>query len=224
MGYEQSQLSGGFFVCKCYTRDDMTQKETYEEFRERVLGTAYEIWHDGGPYTGTLLAMQGAEKEHAFAMLLQGLRQGDYAVVEALGVLDAERALPEIKKIFPGAEAMLRVELVRFLLDHDPQVNLEECTDMLLSTFTNPGSCLSAVITLRRTPTKTAKDALLEMVEKNPEYLVRYHAADSLLHIANSSLDAHPEVLANINGDGLAPEDFSRFSEARKQLSMLLSM
>lgn len=196
--------------------------ETYEEFRERMLGSAYMIWHDGGPDTSLLSGLRGEEREYAFAMLLEGLQEGDYAAVQALRAFETMRALPYIQRMLPGASAQLRLELARFLNDYDPAADRDALAELVMQLVFTPATCLDAAIVLRYFPTTKVKEFLLETVAKSSEYFIRYHAANSLLHMAGSSLDAHPDVFQNLTGEAMTEDDVRRFTRATEQLRALL--
>jgi len=81
---------------------------------------------------------------------------------------------------------------------------------------------------LRHLPGEGVVDALLATVEGDPEYLVRYHAAESLLHLGKiepRDITAHPEVFSDlVAGCDSEPtdEDRARHSRAAAVLRHLL--
>jgi HEAT repeat protein len=87
---------------------------------------------------------------------------------------------------------------------------------------------LDVAMGLRHLPGEGVMPALLGAVEHDPEYLVRYHAAESLLHLGRidpSDITAHPEVFADLAaGADREPtaEDKQRHARAAAALRGLL--
>lgn len=204
--------------------------ESYEDFSVRMFGTPYMVWHDG-PDTSSLARLQSPEeREHAFQMLLKGMAQQDGVAIEGLGVLDAERALPYVKKLRPDLTNQgIVVAYVQFMKKFDPTCEVDDLVNLLVHVVNHGGfTALDAIIALRQVPTAHSVKTLLSLVEKSSEYLVRYHAANSLLHIAGvapSSIDQHPALFESIRGPsegGAQPEDYARYAEAAASLRAML--
>lgn len=197
--------------------------ETYEQFSERVFGTPYMIWHDG-PATDNLRHLSGEEKEHAARMLLIGLAEGDPSAVEGFGELDPQLGLPHIKKLFPGGTAGMRLAVAMFLLKHDPEKDLRALAQSVMSTVTSPSVFYSGVILLRHFPLPEVTSLLLDIVSKSSDYLMRYHAADSLLVLGNvqpADVGEHRDIFVNIIGEGMEAADVARHATAAEQLRRL---
>ena len=87
---------------------------------------------------------------------------------------------------------------------------------------------IDAAIGLRDFSGEDDERALLEAVERDPDYLVRNHACDSLLvrwKITPSKVNEHDEIFRRIIGPpgdaAPGPEDFARFREARGMMERL---
>lgn len=204
----------------------MQQQESYDDFRERVFGSPYDIWHDG-PDMRAISRIPANERECAFLLLLEGLSKGDDVAVEALGALDPVRALPEIQKKWKENlnSKQLWIALAEFLRQHDPAATLEELANVIIGTLRqNNVFSINAVIVLRHYPVREVVDALLMLIAKHQDYLIRYHAVTSLLvilHDPSPDLDSHRDLLDLIRGpaEGESTEkDFAQYNQAREKL------
>ncbi len=208
--------------------DSLMLKETYEEFRERIFGTPYLIWHDG-PDCSSLGFLRGDEKEQAFVFLLQGLEEGDYVAIQGLSVLDPVRAVPFIRKAYALPQQKLsRLALADFLRRHDPNADIEKLGNDIVATLKqNNLFSIDAVISLKNFPTPSVIEILLLLVEKHEDYLIRYHAANSLLFIAHRpGIESQDELLFLLRSgstDDSIPEDFIRYKKAADMLRGILA-
>lgn len=202
------------------------QQESYDDFRERIFGSPYSIWHDG-PDVDAVLRIPAGERERAFLLLLEGLAKGDDVAVEALGVLDPERALSEIRKVWERDVngKKLWIALAEFLRQHDPAIALGELANVIIGTLRqNNIFSIDAVIVLRHYPVREVIDVLLMLIAKHQDYLIRYHAVVSLLVILRDpspDMSSHADLLDLIRGpaDGESTErDFARYDQARERL------
>lgn len=206
------------------------RQESYDDFRERIFGSPYSIWHDG-PDVDAVLRIPAGERERAFLLLLDGLAKGDDVAVGALGVLDPVRALPEIRKVWERDinSKKVWIALAEFLRQHDPATTLEELARVIIGTLRqNNIFSIDAVITLRHYPVREVVDVLLILVAKHQDYLIRYHAVVSLLVILRDpspDMSSHADLLDLIRGptDGESTEaDFARYDQAREKIQQRL--
>ena len=209
-----------------YHSAHMQQQESYDDFRERIFGSPYAIWHDG-PDMGAIARIPAEDRERAFLLLLEGLGKGDDVAVEALGVLDPVRALPEIQKLWniDKNSKQLWLALAEFLRQHDPAIALGELANVIIGTLRqNNVFSINAVIVLRHYPVREVVDVLLMLIAKHQDYLIRYHAVISLLCILHDpfpDMTSHGDLLDLIRGpaEGDSLErDFARYNQAREKL------
>ncbi len=202
--------------------------ETFRTFKERVFGNEYMIWHDGLDVSA-VTRLVGEARAEALAMLRLGVSIGDAHAAQALAAMgdDSARAaiLAELESADEGSR--VRLALAAHQLAKDPALAAE-----LVRVLTGRGGWsvrIDAAIGLRHFDGADDETALLDSVAKDPDYLVRYHASESLLarwRVSPLDITAHPEVFARICGprEG-APgsADFARYAEARAALIGLRS-
>jgi hypothetical protein len=164
--------------------------ETYEDFRERVFGTPYMVWHDGA-HTGALSNVPTDEREHVAKMLTKGVvEEFDHVAVDAWGDFDPEAGVKILKPMLgESGNAQFRAALAKFLKKYDRSaskqdviVRNQELVDAVETAVGFAG--LDAVMAAGDFPTRKMINALLSHVEFSGDYLVRYHASNSLLKIA----------------------------------------
>ncbi len=94
------------------------QNETWSEFKNRVWGTDYEIWHDGITPGGLEFRIQ-EEGEHVRDMLFAGLALEDPVAVLGMHSLSAEEVLEPLKKALEHSAGLFKVELCHLLAKID---------------------------------------------------------------------------------------------------------
>ncbi len=154
----------------------------WEYFMENFFGDPYMMWHDGiDPQSVCLL--EGAERDQAESMLIESMESGSHYAVMGLRELKSQRAIPIMKQLLEKAGSDLKIQIAVAL-------NVIEDTDeytphliQVLQHNRSPYVRLNAAFVLRMFPTHDTIQALFESVSTDPDYLVRNHASESLLHI-----------------------------------------
>lgn len=185
--------------------------ETWENFRERVLGNAYMIWHDGG-VDEYFVARNFAKEDptHIEEMLKIGLAQDDYIAIEGIKLLKDPKWYPLLRDALLVSSPRTQVWIATYLEEACPQ---EDYSSPMLKLLDSPSSFarMDSAIALRHFRNPAVLPALLRAVRTDPEYLVRYHAANSYLtlrEIQPVEIFDHPtifELLTNsANSDDTA--------------------
>jgi hypothetical protein len=174
----------------------------WNAWRLDVFGSPYLVWHDG-PDFDRLLALGAADPVGVESMLAAGLAAQDPLAAQSIAALADARIAPA------GAAAMLAgmtatgalligVAQARFALTGD-QSAAESIVSVLLSDE-HWGVRLDAARALADfVPTPALIRALGEAV-CDREYLVRYHAANTLLRYAGKvpDISTRPKLFAKI--------------------------
>jgi hypothetical protein len=199
----------------------------WERWKEQTFGTAYDIWHDG-LYTGVVTGLTGEARASAVAMLRLGLALGDDHAAEALAAMgeagDADAMRAELARA-TGA-ARVRIALALHEIAPDPKL-AAELVGILEGGFSWPDR-IDAAIGLRRFRGADDEAALLRALVDD-EYLVRYHASESLLSrwgIEPASITSHGAIFSDLCGptEGTpTEEDRARYGRAREALGSLAS-
>lgn len=194
-------------------------------WKEATFGTPYMIWHDGLD-VGAVTRQRGAAREEARAMLRLGLSLGDSHAAEALAALGDASEAEAMRALLATAHGTERVRLALALHAVRPDPSLAGELVAVLQSPVHWGTRVDAAIGLRHFAGAADEAALLAAVA-DPEYLVRYHACESLLArrgVRPGELMRHAEVFSRICGpDDRAPtdEDLARYAEARARLLAL---
>lgn len=204
----------------------MIDEPKYRAWKEETFGNEYMIWHDG-LLTWAVTRLEGEARAHAVAMLRFGLSLGDAHAGEALAAmreLDAAPALRAQLATAGGAERV-RLALAVHEMAEDPAL-----AEHLVAVLEGPGHWserIDAAIGLRRFAGEEDERALERAVARDPEYLVRNHACESLLArwgVKPRDISKHPAIFARICGprEGEPTDaDFARYAEAVVQLRAL---
>jgi hypothetical protein len=170
---------------------------TWDDLRQRLFGTPYEVWHDGIQET----ALDQADQAELRAAIPEGLAAGDWVAAVAVRRLGDPALLPQVAAYLEIGSGRFAVEVARAVaaLGGDQAAAVASALGAL-----GQGGWpdrLDVALGLRHLPGDGVVEALLASVEKDPEYLVRYHAAESLLHlgqIAPADITLHPGVFADL--------------------------
>jgi hypothetical protein len=176
----------------------------WDRWRREVFGDPYLVWHDG-PEFGGLLARARSDLEEVGRMLALGVHAGDHLAAESLAYLCVAGLVPDgalelLRAAAPTArdEFLIRVAEALFVLTTDPSwadpiVSVLACAD---SEFVR----LDAARALAGFPATAPLVKALARAVCDPEYLVRYHAANTLLWYADEDGDVsnHNEIFARI--------------------------
>lgn len=204
--------------------DDEAARERWRGWKEATFGSEYMIWHDGLD-VGAVTRLTGAARAEALGLLALGIELGDAHAAEALAALGDAASVPALRALLPTLYGASRVKVAVALHRLAPD---ESLAVELIGVMHSPifwGDRLEAARDLRLFTCPEAEAALLSTVAHDPEYLVRYHASDSLLvryGVTPADIAQHKALFADICGPrGDAPntdEDFARFARARDAL------
>jgi hypothetical protein len=195
--------------------------EEYRTWERGAFGDPYLVWHDGPDFT-RLVALARVDLPAVGRMLAHGVCSGStvaaasYEALAGIGLVP-DGALDVLLAAVPVALGAFRVGVAEALhaLTRD-----ESWSEPIVSVLTAPSPFdrLDAALALARfTPTAHLVEALARAVA-DPEYLVRYHAANTLLRYAGleQSVSDLPEIFQQITHD-----DPARWQSAAEQLSSM---
>jgi hypothetical protein len=183
---------------------------TWDNLRQRLFGTPYEVWHDGIQEA----ALDTADPDELRAAIPDGLAAGDWVAAVAVRHLADPGLLPQVAAYLDVGGGRFAVEVARTVaaLGGDRAAAVASA----LAALGRGGwpDRLDVALGLRHLPGDGVVAALLATVEDDPEYLVRYHAAESLLHLGNlapADITEYPEVFADlVAGSDEEPTDEHR--------------
>ncbi len=194
--------------------------ENWEDFRERVLGNAYMIWHDGG--IDEYAAAKALEKEdpaHVKDMLERGLLLEDYVAVEGIKLMKGDEWVSLVEKTLETSRFRLRIELAQYLQARFPERDYSRYVVDVLQR--SPAAFrVDAAVALRNFSVPEVLDYLLESVRHDPEFLVRFNAGASYLilrKIEPVSFYEHETIFKLIKEDAPA-EDLAKAADLLKAL------
>jgi len=206
----------------------MSSRDPYYEWKERVFGSDYMIWHDG-LQTGAVTGLVGPAREEALAMLRIGVAKGDSHAALALAEMGDVLSLDAMRAQIATSHGSEKVRAVLSVHRLAPDESLATHLIDVMRSGAPWSVRIDAAIGLRHFGSAVTERALLDAVATDTEYLVRYHAGESLLarsRVGNKEISKHPEIFARIIGPREGPpagEDFTRYEEARRMLEALVS-
>ena len=185
------------------TVNDPNASNAYQQFfREYISSDGnYNAWHDG-LNERIFDQMLPAERERAETLLIKTLP--DWRAIIGLGVIRSRKAIVPLEKLRSSVEG-------------EKLVNIEQALMRIRAEKSEGGARIRAVLSSGREAQRTAdarmgaaralsefpsaetSSALLEAIRHDTQYLVRYHATHSLLHIygySNNELNALMAELA----------------------------
>ncbi|MBK7828099.1 hypothetical protein [Nannocystis sp.] len=172
----------------------------------RTFGDEKSIWHDG---LGVELVtrLRGAARADALAMLRQGLALGDVHAARALAAMDDHDSAAAVRAALDRSAGNERVWLAVTLHQRHREPALASHLIAVLQAIDPQQSWgagrFDAAIGLRHFAGRDAEAALLVAVA-DAQYLVRYHACESLIFrwkIKPPSITKHPDIFAEIRDD-----------------------
>jgi HEAT repeat protein len=157
-------------------------------YREASFGEPYLVWHDGPDFT-EFASRFAADPELATRMLAAGLAEGDALAAQTpreLTLTDAQRArfVRMLTEALPGANAGVRLEAGASLFALTGSAEWSAPVVEVLASTVHWGVRIDAAIRLKAFPPTQALVAALADGVRDPEYLVRYHSANTLLRWA----------------------------------------
>lgn len=197
--------------------------EYWLEFKERIYGSDYMIWHDGVADCHYELSRE--DPTHVRTMLNEGLDAQDYVAVEALKQVDYPEWLPDLRKRLQKTKGKFQIELATYLQQKDPEATDDRYAKIVLHEFDYPTWIMrmDSAILLREFPAQYVTETLLRHVAEDADYFVRYHSAQSylsVLHLEPADIFEHKEIFALI----VDSEDKTHYKEAAEKLRVLASL
>jgi len=214
--------------------DPDTSKITRDEFyswKDKTIGDPYSIWHDG-LYVKWMGSLTGGAREEALIMLHRGLEDGDSDCATALAAMGDVSAVPKIRDIFSKSRDRKKVDSTLAIHELVPD---ESLADNLIDVLKNrqPSSIdgmarMNAALGLRNFSGEASEHALLDAVEHDPAYHVRYHSYYGLISRWKVKLSSQEddEIFkliclpsgTSFDNTTITAEDQVRLSEARQRL------
>ncbi|MEU8820550.1 hypothetical protein [Actinoplanes sp. NPDC048796] len=143
----------------------------------------------GGPGFTALLSAARADPRTVERMLRAGLAAGDPLAAQSFSVLAAEGRAPAdavsyLRGALHGASGEMRIRTAEALYAITGDPSWSRPIVGVLSAATSEFARLDAAIALARFPPDSVLVTALAAAVADPEYLVRYHAASTLLRYA----------------------------------------
>lgn len=170
---------------------------SWDDLREHLFGTPYEVWHDGIQEGRIDLA----DPVQLRAAVPEGLEAGDWAAAVVARRLADPTLLPLVEARLGIGGGQFAVEAARAIasLGGDREAAIAWVVEAL--GWGGWSDRLDVAMGLRHLPGEGVIEALLAAVENDPEYLVRYHAAESLLHLGEvtpTDISLHPAIFSDL--------------------------
>ena len=165
---------------------------------ENFFGDPYMMWHDGIDVTA-VNRLSEEEKKKAEDMLIQEMYKGNYFAVQGLRELRSKKAIPVMKQYLNEADPSVQLEICITLVEQEGEM---EYLDIIFALLLNCPSYyvrMTAAIELRKFNLPSVVEALFKAI-LDPDYLVRYHAVESLLDIHGFEPDItlHDDIMFEI--------------------------
>ncbi len=198
----------------------------WDAWREETFGTPYMVWHDGID-PGWFSSLSPEERQRVIALLPEGIAARDWLAAVAARVLGAVDQVPPLEETLADAGGRLAVEAARAVLALGGDER--RARRALLRARFAPGWAerMDVVIGMRHFAGDDTVAALLEHVAGDPDYLVRYHAAESLLRLGGirpGSIRDHPEIFGDLAADGDGPAGATVEERHRKAAATLAAL
>ena len=168
-------------------------QQSWDDFRLEAFGEPYMVWHDGPDFS----AFQQRVRDDITTVervLLEGLASDDPLAAQAvaqsqLGDDVNQRLLPVLTAALERTNGTFRVSVAQALIHitHDESF-AAAIADVLAGTGFWSNRIDAAMALSHVTPTLELVAALMRGAH-DPDYLVRYHSANSLLRYAGDSRD-----------------------------------
>lgn len=196
----------------------------WTDVRNELFGEPYMVWHDGPEFSGLRDAWR-REPEALLEQLFAGMADDDPLASQSLAELDPpptgetlQRVVAMLEQHLPTSHPATRVQigmaLVRLTNDETWARAVAQVLDGGASFWSDQ---IDAAMALRRvSPTPELRTALLHGVV-DPEYLVRYHSANTLRHW--NGLDGDVETDDAMFGDLTKDDDPEAWQKVAQTLS-----
>lgn len=171
------------------------QSREWEYFMENYYGDPYMMWHDGIDEK-SVTHLKGEEREKAEDMLIESLTEGNHYAAKGLRELRSAKAIPTlVMNLFSGSgtltvEIAVALCMIKDTFEYVPHII------NVLKNHVFWTSRIDAARALRRFPTEEVVETLYETVAKDPDYLVRNHASETILflHGLEPDISEHMEI------------------------------
>ncbi|HEY4188363.1 MAG TPA: hypothetical protein VGP07_25035 [Polyangia bacterium] len=211
----------------------------WETWSRGVFGNGLELL-ESGPDPARLQNLAGESRGQAEGMLRRGIEACDFLAVQAIERAGWRSLLPELVRAVNAEDADFRIRVVVAL---KTMGSAEELTGPLIAGLgaRSTQARVSAAIGARDFSLGPLREPLLDRVRRDPSYLVRYHAAESLLDLADiypRELDEYPVIFEALSGaptpnsslGGLldlnvapSPEELAHFADAATRLDSMIT-
>ncbi len=219
---------------QCEPRD-----REYEKWFGDVFGRGLEVIQDG-PDPRRLTQLSPEERARAVIMLHRGLRTCDTFAVEAMDRAGWRDLVPDLERATAAKNVDFRVHVILALRALG---GTDDHTEQLIAVLRSGSqeTRMTAAIGARHFELEQMREPLLDRVRRDPSSLVRHHAAESLLDLADiypRSLYEHasivtlmvtPNALNPSVGSLLGfdpppgPDELARFAEAARRLDAAIT-
>jgi hypothetical protein len=208
-----NEFGGARHIIYLISTSSMPSRQ-WDYFMENFFGDPYMMWHDGID-THSVCALEGAERDQAESMLIESMVSGSHFAAMGLRELKSQRAVPIMKELLEKVGPDLKIQIAVALNVID---GTQEYTPFLIDVLRrnpSPYFRLHAAIELRRFPSEDSTHALFDAVSDDSDYLVRNHAAESILHIHGfePTISQHREIFQLICTE-FDPSDKESYLEA----------
>ncbi|MEZ0092195.1 HEAT repeat domain-containing protein [Streptacidiphilus sp. EB129] len=196
-------------------------------YRLAIFGDPYLVWHEGPDFTA-LRATTGPDRALAARMLLTGLREGDDLAAQGIRELRLLSAVPALEQAARTGDPRVRIRSAQALLALTGRQEWSATVATVLDAREFWGVRMDAAIALREFLPTPQLTACLARAVQDDEYLVRYHAASTLLAQAGRKPDASaykrwfPRVSAPGGQAQPTDQDRAGWRAVARELSALL--
>lgn len=208
----------------------MPNEDDYRLWKAALFGSDYMIWHDGLDLSA-VQSLTGDARETALNMLRQGVERGDSHAAQALAAMGDVRTVAVLRAQLEHSTGSNKVRVARAVHALSPDESLaHQLIPVLEDGALHWGEQMSAAIGLRDFADAASERALLGAVARNGSFLVRYHAAESLLlrwRVVPPAIAEHREIFDLIRSPQqgvvgvVAADEQVRLSEAVGRLERL---
>jgi HEAT repeat protein len=195
---------------------------SWSAWKQATFGDGYTIWHEGLD-VGAVTGLRGEARAQARTMLRLGLSLGDDHAATALAAMGDDTAIADMLALLADASGSERVRLALAVHRLRREPALAAHLVAVLQGEGDWGPRIDAAIGLRQFAGADDEAALLAAVADH-EYLVRYHACETLLarwRVRPTDVSRHRKIFARICGpeEGAPGDaDLARFAAARELL------
>lgn len=199
----------------------------WSDWRLRIFGDPYLVWHDGADFD-QLLGAARTEPETVARMLVAGIRSGDAlapqavrALAEATGAASVPAEVVDVlRAALPAARGTMLVRAAEALYALTGDEAWAERVTSVLASRTHWSDRIDAAMSLAGFPPTPALIGALARAVRSPTYLVRYHAANTLLRYAGrAELSEQPDLFELVKSDAADGKPREQRAAAARQLA-----